>query len=200
MSAFARPRQSTVRLLDGAVAAWVILWVLVGLGVAREVQELNELAETVELAAGAIEETGNVLNTIADVPFIGGGVAELAERIERTGISARRSAAESRASVRSLSRVLGASVALMPSLLLLALYLPLRLLWRREADAIRRALRRDPRDERLDEYLARRAAATLPYGELRRLTEDPWQDLAERRFRTLADAELARLGIRRTVP
>jgi len=193
----ARPQQSTVRLLDVLVVLWVALWVAVGIGVAREVESLNELAETLELAAGAIEETGTVLETIADVPFVGGGVQELAERIEQTGVSARRSAAESRESVRSLSRLLGASVAVMPSLLLLGIYLPLRLLWRREAEAIRAALRRDPPDEQLDEYLARRATAALPYARLRAVSDDPWRDLRERRFRALADAELARLGIRR---
>jgi hypothetical protein len=197
MNAFGRPPRRTVLLLDAAVVAWLAVWLVAGVLVAREVEELNELTETMEVAAGAIEETGDVLRTVGNVPFIGGQVTELAERIQRTGARTRQSAAESRDTVSSLSRLLGVSVAAMPILLLLLLYLPLRLLWRREAESIRRALRRDPSDAVLDEFLARRAVLSLPYARLRRLTENPWRDLEDGRHAALADAELARLGIRR---
>jgi hypothetical protein len=184
-------------LLDAVAVAWVAVWLAAGVLLAREVRELTEISTTLEQAAGAIEDTGRGLNQLADVPFIGGQIAAVAERVEETGTRTRRSAIETRDSVESLSFALGAVTALMPSLLLLALYVPLRLLWHRESAAVRRALRRDPSGRALQEFLARRAAATLPYSQLQRLSENPWRDLQEERYDRLADAELERLGVRR---
>jgi hypothetical protein len=192
-----RPSRRTILLLDVVTAAWVLVWIVVGVLLAREVRELTELSATLEQTAGAIEETGGALHQVADLPFIGGQIAAFAERVEETGARTRRSATETRESVESLSRALGTVVALMPALLLLALYLPVRVLWHRESAAVRRALRRDPSSAALQEFLARRAAATLPYRELQRISENPWRDLQEERYERLADAELARLGVRR---
>ncbi len=48
-----------------------------------------------------------------------------------------------------------------------------------------------------EQYLARRAVDALPWGPPAgaRLT-DPWQAIADGDYRALADAELARLGLR----
>lgn len=192
-----RPSPKTILVLDVLAAVWIAAWIFVGVALAREVRELTELSTTLEQAAGAIEQTGAGLRQVADIPFIGGQIGAVAERVEETGARTRRSAVETRDSVESLSFALGAVAAVLPSVLLLALYLPMRVLWHREAAAVRRALRRDPASSGLQEFLARRAAATLPYHELKRISENPWRDLQEERYERLADAELARLGVRR---
>jgi hypothetical protein len=192
-----RPRPRTIVLLDAIAVLWIVVWIVVGVLLAREVRELTELSATLEQAGGAIEQTGQGLRQVADVPFIGGQIRAFGERVEETGSRTRLDAAETRESIEALSRALGAVVALMPSALLLALYLPARVLWHRESSAVRRALRRDPSSPALQEFLARRAAATLPYHELRRVSENPWADLGEGRYDRLAEAELGRLGVRR---
>jgi hypothetical protein len=77
------------------------------------------------------------------------------------------------------------------------LYLPLRLSRGREVNGLRRALRDHGDDEGFDRYLAERALRNLPYADVQALVGDPWRAISEGRSRELADAELARLGVRR---
>ncbi|MDQ2706182.1 MAG: hypothetical protein M3Z25_00415 [Actinomycetota bacterium] len=86
------------------------------------------------------------------------------------------------------------SVALVPIFPLAVIYLPLRLARRRQRQALHRLVRKDP-EPMLVEQLARQAVARLPLGDLRRITSNPWRDLAEGRHLELAAAELRRLGL-----
>jgi hypothetical protein len=183
--------------MDAALIGWAIAWIVLAFAVAREMGGLSRLSTTVVLAGRALEETGDVLGSFDRVPFLGDQVGEVSERIRETGTSARRSARASRESVENLSVLLGISIALIPTLPLAALYVPLRVGWQRERWAVRRALRRDEEGALLEQYLARRAAQRLPYERLRAISDDPWRDLAEGRYTALADAELARLGLHR---
>ena len=191
------PRPAARRLLDAAIILWAAAWIVVGLLVAREVRGLADLSRTVTAAGYALQEAGNTLGTLEGVPFVGEDVGDVAERTERAGRSARESGRSSRESVESLANLLGLSIALAPSLPLIALYLPMRLAWIREVRAVRRALAAAPDERGLDEYLARRAALAMPYDRLSATTADPWGDLAAGERRRLSDAELRRLGIRR---
>ena len=191
------PRRSTRVLLDLAVVLWVAAWIVVGLAVAREVQGLTDLSRTVIAAGVALEEAGGALQALDGVPFVGEDVGAIGERTERAGESARLSGRSSRESVESLSVLLGISIAVAPSLPLLALYLPMRLAWGRQVRAVRLALRRAPDDAAVDEFLAWRAVLNLPYDRLREASDDPWRDLEAGRHRKLGDAELRRLGIER---
>lgn len=47
----------------------------------------------------------------------------------------------------------------------------------------------------LVEHLARAAVRRVPYGELRRVSENPWRDLERGEHTHLAAAELRRLGL-----
>ncbi len=197
MTTFPRPPRRAILLIDAALLGWIVAWIILAGAVAREVDGLSRLSGTVVLAGGALEETGDLLRSFDRVPFVGDQVGEVSERIRQTGRSARRNAAASRESIENLTVLLGVSIALIPTLPLLAVYLPLRVRWRRERSAIRRALRHRDAAPMLEQYLARRAVQTLPYDRLRAISVDPWRDVAEGRFTALADAELTRLGLRR---
>ena len=80
---------------------------------------------------------------------------------------------------------------------ILFLYLPVRVRWRRYVGAIAGALPGAAGDPAFEQYLARRAADTLPWDRLRALSDDPWRAIASGDYRALADAELARLELRR---
>jgi hypothetical protein len=78
---------------------------------------------------------------------------------------------------------------------LLALYVPLRLGWRRDRRAIRLAVARWDGDPGLEAFLAQRALSHLPFEELRDLAYDGTEGSPE--SSELAAAELRRLGLER---
>ena len=91
--------------------------------------------------------------------------------------------------------VAGLAVGLLPAAIVLLLYLPVRLRWRRDVAAVAAALPGAAGDPALDVYLARRAVASLPWDGLRAVAPDPWGAVERGDCRALADAELARLGL-----
>lgn len=183
-----------MRLLRIAFLVWAVAWICLAGYTAYEAYALRSLSNTVVKAGTAVDTTGKALQGIGDIPFVGGRVHTLADQVRAAGQSAVASGRSSRGSVLTLSVLLGIAIGLIPTIPVLALYLPLRLAWRREQRALARALREHGDDPLLDEYLARRAVDNLPYRELRDVTETPWEDLQAGRFRMLADAELRRLG------
>jgi hypothetical protein len=144
-----------------------------------------------------IAGTGDLLSSLQEVPFVGGRVGDVAERVKEAGRNARVSGRASRDSTENLSALLALAIGLIPTLPLLGLYAPLRIAWTREARAVRRSLATAPSDRVLKEYLARRAVASLSFQELLAVTKDPFGDLDEGRFDALAERELDRLGLRR---
>jgi hypothetical protein len=192
------PRPAARRLLDAAVLLWAVGWIVVGILVAREVRALGELSETVVVAGEALGDAGTALASLEGVPFVGEDIREVGERTERAAESAGVSGRSSRESIDSLSLLLGIAIALGPSFPLVALYLPMRLAWSRDLRSLRRALTAFPGEPGLEEYLARRAALALPYDRLHLTTAAPWGALAAADRRRLSDAELERVGIRRS--
>jgi hypothetical protein len=198
--AFPVPGVRLIRILDASVAVWIVAWVVLALLVGREVRDLRQLSDTVVVAGVAVEETGDLVDSLGSVPFVGGSVGEVADRVRAAGQSAQASGRDSRDSTHNLSILLALSIGLIPTLPLLGLYAPLRVTWTREARAVRRAVAAGSADPVLMEFLARRAALNLPYQELRAISADPFRDLEEGRFDALAARELERLGLRgRTV-
>ncbi len=190
------PRGRAAFAVDIVLLAWTVAWVYVGLAVAHEVRGLRDLSTTVTKVGTAVEESGRALQDLGDVPLVGDRLAEPSDEITDAGRSARDSGQSSRESVENLSLLLGLSIALIPSLPLVFLYVPWRAAVLRERSAIRAAIRAAA-DPDLEEFLARRAAEHLPYHRLGSITPHPWRDLAEGRCARLAAAELERLGLRR---
>ena len=185
-----------IRLLDIVAVVWVVLWVALALLVGREVRNLRELSDTVVTAGVAVEETGGLVRNLGSIPFVGNQVSSVADEVEAAGKSAQVSGRDSRDSTENLSVLLALSIALIPTLPLLGLYLPLRWTWTNDARAVRRALRQEPRDPLLVEFLARRAVSNFPYDALLAVSRQPFRDLEEGRYDALARLELDRLGIR----
>jgi hypothetical protein len=194
--AFPRAGARLIHVLDVAVLVWVAGWIVLALFVGREVRDLRELSDTVVLAGVAVEDTGGLLESLGNVPFIGGQVGDVASQVREAGASARVSGAEARDSTDDLSVLLGLSIGLIPTLPLLGLYAPLRLAWTRESRSIRGALAASPDDPGLRRYLAARAVANLSYEDLAGVSRDPLGDLEAGRHDALAALELERLGIR----
>jgi hypothetical protein len=179
-------------LLDLALLTWTLWWVGAGVAVAIEVRGLAELSGTAAESGRAAIAVGE---TLGGLPVVGGEVAEPAEAIRRAGEDAVVSARSARASARRVGVLLGVSIAAIPSLPVLLLYLPARVATARERRTLARAIATGGRG--LDEVLAQRAVAHLPYRTLRAVSDDPAGDLDAGRHGALADAELAWFGIDR---
>jgi hypothetical protein len=194
--AYPAPGSRLVRLLDVAVLVWLAGWLVLALLVAREVRDLRDLSDTVVVAGVAVEDTGDLVDSLGSVPLVGGQVGQAADRVREAGRSAQVSGRESRSSIDDLSVLLALAIGLVPTLPLLALYAPLRIAWSRDVSAFRRAVDSDPSDPVLLELLARRALLTQPYERIRAVTSEPHRDLEQARFAPLAHLELERLGLR----
>lgn len=184
------------RMLQLALAAWAVVWIGLAAATAYELYVLHGLGDTLVKTGVAVDTSGKALQALAGVPFVGGRVGTLAGQVRAAGQSAVASGHASSGSAVDLAVLIGIAIALIPTVPVVVLSLMLRSTTRRERDVVARALRERPDDTLLEEYLARRAVTTLPYAQLREVTAQPWADLDAGRFGALADAELARLGLR----
>lgn len=173
------------------VIAWVVIWLALGVKVAQEVDGLKELSGTVRTTGSAVEEAGRTLESLDALPIVGSRLADPAREIQDAGRSIVRSGRAGRESIEDLSTLLGLSVALIPSVPVLAFYLPERLRRRRERFALSRLLDRAGADPELQRFLADRALRSLPLDELAKLGPAPWRTSQD----DLARAELRRHGL-----
>ena len=177
-----------MRRLNVALAIWAALWIGIAAYTAYEVAALRTLSHTVVKAGVATESTGHALAAVGHIPFVGGRISQLAAQTVAAGASARASGASTATTIDQLAVLLGIAIALIPTVPLLALYVPLRLGWRRDRNAVRNAVARWDGEPELEAYLAQRAVTYLPYEALR---DGSWSD------GELAAAELRRLGLDR---
>jgi hypothetical protein len=184
-----------MRWLNVAVVLWAAFWIGVATYTAYEVAALRTLSHTVVKAGKATESTGHALAAIGHVPFVGGRVASLAAQAIAAGASARTSGASTATTIDHLAVLLGIAIGLIPTVPLLALYVPLLVSWRRDRKAVRRAVSQWDGEPGLEAFLAYRAVAHLPYHELRELGYDGTEGSAP--SSDLAAAELRRLGLDR---
>ncbi|HYF28203.1 MAG TPA: hypothetical protein VD931_20835 [Baekduia sp.] len=193
------PRGSALLAIDVVLVVWVVAWGALGIAVAGEVRGLRQLSETVADVGQAARETGQVLGALEDVPLVGGTVGEAAREVDDAGRSAIESARRSRESVDDLQWMLGLFLAVVPSIPVLGLYVPLRVAAARERRALARLVRERRHDPVLRHLLAQRALLTTPYRHLEQADEDPVVAAREEHLDLLADEELRRLGVSRSL-
>jgi len=184
-----------MRFLNLGLAIWAAFWIGIAAYTAYEVSSLRTLSQTVVKAGAATESTGHALTAIGQLPFVGGRIARLGEEAIVAGASARSSGASTASTVDRLAVLFGIAIALIPTVPLLVLYVPLLLSWRRDRAAVRQAIARWDGDVGLETFLARRALAHMRFDELRELGYDGSGGSAPNS--ELAAAELRRLGLDR---
>ena len=187
----------SVRWLDAGVALWVVVWVVLGVLIWSDISAQAELSTDVIKVGAAVRSTGEALGVVGGLPLVGGGIGEFADRIETMGAEVEASGQESRGGIERTAVIAGLGAGILPAALVLLLYLPARIRWKRYAGAIAAALPGAANDPALEQYLARRAVDALPWDQLRAISPDPWGDIRRGACRALADAELERLGLRR---
>jgi len=194
MSRLLRRRRGLL-LLDVAVIGWSLAWGAVAIAIAQEVNGLADLSGTVIRVGHATEASGRGLEQLGALPLLGDTLTVPADRIQAAGASAVESGRSSADSVHDLSLLLGLSIAVIPALPLICLYIPLRIAAARERRTARALALEAGDDPRFQRFLARRTLETLPYRKLREVTPEPWRAYVEGRYDELARAELRRLGL-----
>jgi hypothetical protein len=184
-----------MRWLNVGLAIWAVFWIGLATYTAYEVAALRTLSHTVVKAGAATESTGHALAAVGQLPLVGGRIAHLAAQAIAAGASARASGASTATTIDQLAVLLGIAIAFIPTVPLLALYVPLQVSWRRDRRAVRRAVARWDGEPDLEAFLARRALAHLPFDELRELGYDGTPGSPPNA--ELAAAELRRLGLDR---
>ncbi len=189
------PSSRVLHLLDAALAIWVAAWIALGVAIGVNVGHLTALSDTVAQDGRAVETIGRSLHSLGSLPLIGGEISKDAEQVRQAGASTASGGRRSASSIHALSVLLAIAVALLPSVPVFGFYVPARLERRREAAALRRALRDHGPDPDVEEFLARRAIEALGYHRLRRLSPAPWAEVEAGHRAALAAAELRRLGL-----
>jgi len=187
----------SVRWLDLGVAAWVVVWVVLGVLLWNDISAQAQLSHDVIKVGAAVRSTGEALGVVGGLPLVGERIGDFADRIQTMGAEVEASGQDSRSGIERAAVVAGLGVGVLPAALVLLLYLPARLRWKRYTGAIAAALPGAAVDPALEQYLARRAVDALPWDTLRAITADPWGDIGRGECRALAAAELERLGLRR---
>lgn len=181
---------------DVAVLVWLVAWACVGATVHDATLELAapgvQLERSATGMASGLRDAGSALD---GVPLVGD---EVSRPFERAAGGADELAAAGRAEVTAVERLadwLGAAVALVPILVVLAVHLPRRARFVREATAGARFV---DTGEDLDLF-ALRALANQPLTALARIDGDPagaWRRRDPEVVRRLADLELRTAGLR----
>jgi hypothetical protein len=186
--------QRSIVVLDLVVVLWTLAWLVLGIAVGTFVERLGAVGEGMEDAGAAIGRAGDAMDELSDVPLMGEGFAAVSREIHEIGRETSENGRSVEEDVDSLALLIGAGLALGPTLPVLALWVPPRVSRERERHALRRSLRSDDRSALA--YLASRAVATRLYRELRAVSDDPIADLAAGRYESLASLELDHLGLR----
>jgi hypothetical protein len=181
----------------------VLLVVLIGLCV-RLGQSVRDHVEALAGPGRDAEAAGlrfqhsmrDAAGSLSDVPLVGDGVSAPFRGAAASGRDLAEAAKSYQESVADLARVLGLTVALIPVLLLLALWVPRRVTWVVAATAAARLSRagHGARD-----LLALRALSRRPLPELNRLSPDiaaAWRAGEPAAIDDLAALELDDLGLR----
>lgn len=191
-----RASRSQLHLVDGLVLFWCIFWVVLGVWVGHEIWQLSRLGDTLAQSGHALDDSGRALQELRNVPVIGSTPGTIGDEVRKTAADVVIRGRQAQANGQQLAILLGLTVALLPITPAL-LYLPVRLGLAADRRRVRDLVGTLDEQE-LEAHLARRALNDMPYELLLRATPTPEKDFQAGRRRALADAELARLGLRRT--
>jgi hypothetical protein len=189
-------RRARQLIADLLVVGWVVLWVRTGLWVHEVVGRLAAPGRTLEGAGSSLSDSlTSAGDTVARVPLVGddarapftaaGGAAD---SIARAGIEVQQGANQ-------LALLLGLTIAAVPIVLVVAVWLYSRIRFVSRARAASRIL-----DSAADlDLFALRALATQPVRALARVSDDPanaWRRRDPDVVREVASLELHSLGLR----
>jgi hypothetical protein len=188
-------------LCDVGALILIGLFAWTGKEVHDTVVKINSLSRGV-IDAGTSVRTGfeDAAGRVGGVPVVGGSLADgLRSAGSASGGNVVAAGEAGETAVSDTASVLGWAIFGLPTLVLLAFFVPLRGLQVRRLTLGARALGIAPSVERR-RLLAQRAAFGMPWADLRRFTRDPIGDLEAERYEPLVAALYAEAGLRAPGP
>ena len=185
--------QRSVFAIDLLVILWTAAWLVLGIAVGTFIERLSAVGDGLQNTGRAIGRAGDAIDQLSDVPLVGGGFATVAQEIQGMGRDTVQNGRSIEDDVDSLALLIGAGLALGPTLPILALWVPPRVSRERERHALRKSIKSGDRVALA--YLANRAVATRLFRELRKASDDPVADLEAGRYEALAALELEHLSL-----
>jgi hypothetical protein len=190
-------RRVNVAARDGIVVALLALFAWAAFAVHDAVDQLAVLGTGVREAGTSVE---GAFDTAADnvegAPLVGGTLGDaLRGAGEGTGGNVADAGRAGENAVHRLADILALTTFVIPALLLLLRYVPMRVDLIRRLTAADKVLRLDASPDRR-QAVAMRAAFSLPYGQLLEFTPDPLGDLVAERYDPLIAAALDDAGLR----
>ncbi len=189
----------SVRTLDRFVVFWVILWIVLGAATGITLWRAAELGDTLTSSGNTLSAVGLSLQDLSELPLIPDRPGEVGANVQESAAQITLRGHEVKSQMRLLGVLIGIALVGIPVTPIVGLYLPLRLRHSREISRLKRALRDGPGEDELNNWLAARARASLPFEEVTRIARERGGDQSAIQ-RGLADAELRRLGLRRPAP
>jgi len=186
-----------IHTFDVLVVVWIVVWVVLGVVLGRAIWDIGGLTDPIISNADGLKHTAEGFRRLGSVPLVGGLLNGAVDQVTGAADRTRSDVQTIKTRIEQVAVTVGLLLALGPTLLALLFYLPLRLPWRRDVAAIRRALASDPNDPVLLRYLAERAIEGMRYDSLRELSDDPWRDMERGDSERLVEVELRRLGLSR---
>ena len=132
----------------GSTSPWWHGWSLAGAGVVDGGGHppANQLSDNVTAVGSALARTAQTFDTLSLLPLVGGRISQFVGQINDTAVKVERSGTDSTPAHREPERARGRGRGLIPTILMLVLYVPFRLSWRRYVAEVRRALAASPPD------------------------------------------------------
>jgi hypothetical protein len=191
-------RRSTV-LRDVLVVALIVFFAWCGWRGYQAVDGLSSIAQGVTNAGTSVESGfSSVGSAVGNVPIVGDALANAFGSVsDATGGNVTSLGRQGEEAVHTLARVMGFTVFLLPTLVLLVAVVPRRVRQVRRLSAAA-AVAHDTADPEHRRLLAMRAAFSLPYSTLLEYTPDPLGDLAAGRHDALVRAALEDAGLSST--
>lgn len=185
------------------VVVLLLLWACVSVGVFVHdaVSELDALGRGVERAGTQVQDSfSSAADRVDGIPLVGGDLGEALEGAgRRTGEPVVDAGTSGRDAVADLALLLGLVTGGLPALVILAPFVPWRVIRARRLLSARRVFDHADSPER-QRLLAMRAAFNLPLGTLLRHTADPLGDLEAGRLAPLLAALGDEYGLRAPQP
>jgi hypothetical protein len=195
-------RRAVTVLADVSIAALLLLFAALAISAHDAAQALAGIARGVEDAgAGAQAALESAARQVGEVPLVGGELASaLREAAAGTGADAVEVGRSGRRDIEVMADVLGWSLFLIPTLLLLIGYLPNRWAQIQRLNAAARVLGDGRAASDHAHLIAMRAVFGLPYPTLLRYTDDPFGDLERGSYDALVRAAYEEAGMRPPPP
>ena len=150
------PSDRTLRRWNFTAAVYMLASLAVDAAVGWHIWSLAELHLSLPEAADALTLTAGAVGLVGEVPVAGAGAGQLAGSITDTAEEVRRNAVTARRQVHVLLVVVAVAIALLPTLPLVVVYLPLRVASAREVTGLQQKLA-GPVDALLVEHVAHAA-------------------------------------------